>query len=182
MSKVTREMFIQATGREPERDDLDRCNCPDAGKTCHDQCGWSVKHNKPNFMVPYNDVLMERAQTKTERIQWDVKQTDKDTLTLTPRPPVWAPKYGHSIVIQGSGVEIFFKDDRVYGTNTVEQAVNWVKAQEASIDFENAKPTGYIAKKHPKYDIWHIRAPDGTKLVTVGDQISADNILKHLNR
>ena len=44
--------FKEATGHEPENDDLDRANCPDAGKLGHQDCGWNHTHNLPNFMVP----------------------------------------------------------------------------------------------------------------------------------
>jgi hypothetical protein len=48
---ITREKFIEATGREPINDDLDRCNCPEAGKLGHWSCGWNIEHDKPQFMV-----------------------------------------------------------------------------------------------------------------------------------
>jgi hypothetical protein len=44
----TREDFINNVGREPELDDLERCNCPHAGETGHKACG-VCKHNKPYF-------------------------------------------------------------------------------------------------------------------------------------
>jgi hypothetical protein len=42
--------FKQATNRSPIEDDLERCNCPFAGKSGHLQCGVCVMHNKPIFM------------------------------------------------------------------------------------------------------------------------------------
>ena len=45
----TREDFVDATGRLPEQDDLDRANCPDAGKLGHQSCG-ICQHNRPVFM------------------------------------------------------------------------------------------------------------------------------------
>lgn len=48
--EITREMFIAATGYEPVNDDLERCNCPDAGKIGHQSCGWNDVDNIPNFM------------------------------------------------------------------------------------------------------------------------------------
>lgn len=50
---ITEQQFKEATGQEPVNDDLDRCNCRDAGKMMHQQCGWSTKHNLPMFLVPY---------------------------------------------------------------------------------------------------------------------------------
>jgi len=48
---ITREKFIEATGREPEQDDLERVNCPDAGKPGHWSCGWNAEKNRPVFEV-----------------------------------------------------------------------------------------------------------------------------------
>jgi hypothetical protein len=47
--KITREYFIKATGREPQDDDLDRCNCPHAGEIGHFCCGWDTFLNQPQF-------------------------------------------------------------------------------------------------------------------------------------
>jgi hypothetical protein len=58
--KVTAEYFKKATGQEPKQDDLDRSNCPDAGKVGHDCCGWNSLCNLPNFMAPYASVKVER--------------------------------------------------------------------------------------------------------------------------
>jgi len=49
--KITRERFIEATGIEPEHDDLERCNCPCAGELGHVMCGWVDEENLPRFMV-----------------------------------------------------------------------------------------------------------------------------------
>jgi hypothetical protein len=48
---ITAEQFVQATGREPEMDDLDRCNCPLAGQLGHWFCGWDAEANLPVFMT-----------------------------------------------------------------------------------------------------------------------------------
>lgn len=50
-AEITREKFIEATGREPEHDDLERCNCQLAGRFGHDCCGWNEEQNKPQFEV-----------------------------------------------------------------------------------------------------------------------------------
>jgi len=47
---ITAEKFKEATGFEPENDDLERCNCTEAGKLGHHYCGWCDEHNKPVFM------------------------------------------------------------------------------------------------------------------------------------
>jgi hypothetical protein len=49
---ITAEDFKAATGQEPENDDLERCNCPDAGKVGHHMCGWDEETNLPWFMSP----------------------------------------------------------------------------------------------------------------------------------
>lgn len=48
---ITQELFKQYVGREPQDDDLERCNCNNAGKAGHGQCGWNNKQNLPVFMV-----------------------------------------------------------------------------------------------------------------------------------
>lgn len=57
---ITREKFIEATGHEPDNDDLERCNCSMAGEVGHYFCGWNHAKNKPQFMTepvinPRND-------------------------------------------------------------------------------------------------------------------------------
>jgi len=47
---ITELDFIKATGKVPENDDLERCNCPKAGQLGHWQCGWNLKENLPMFM------------------------------------------------------------------------------------------------------------------------------------
>lgn len=48
---ITREHFIEATGTEPQHDDLDRCNCQHAGAIGHLCCGWNPYLEKPQFMI-----------------------------------------------------------------------------------------------------------------------------------
>jgi len=48
--QMTAKEFKEKTGMEPVNDDLDRVNCPDAGKLGHWQCGWCKEHDKPYFM------------------------------------------------------------------------------------------------------------------------------------
>jgi hypothetical protein len=53
---ITEELFKQWVGREPQDDDLDRCNCSKAGQAGHGQCGWNNKQNLPVFMVGSEEV------------------------------------------------------------------------------------------------------------------------------
>lgn len=46
---ITREHFLAATGREPELDDLERCNCQQVGEFGHYACGWCDDCNLPRF-------------------------------------------------------------------------------------------------------------------------------------
>lgn len=48
---IDRKRFVEATGREPEQDDLERCNCPDAGAIGHLCCGWDNAADKPQFEI-----------------------------------------------------------------------------------------------------------------------------------
>jgi uracil-DNA glycosylase len=47
---ISAERFTAAVGREPENDDLDRCNCPEAGKIGHSGCGWCRQCDRPRFI------------------------------------------------------------------------------------------------------------------------------------
>jgi hypothetical protein len=49
MKEITKDYFIEATGYEPENDDLDRVNCEDAGKIGHECCGWNTCCDRPKF-------------------------------------------------------------------------------------------------------------------------------------
>ena len=49
--KITAEQFKEYVGREPEDDDLERCNCVRAGQFGHTMCGWNNKANLPVFMA-----------------------------------------------------------------------------------------------------------------------------------
>lgn len=44
---MTAQEFQEATGHEPMDDDLERVNCPDAGRIGHVTCGWCAKHQRP---------------------------------------------------------------------------------------------------------------------------------------
>jgi hypothetical protein len=48
---ITAEQFKEYVGREPEDDDLERCNCVRAGQFGHTMCGWNSKANLPVFMA-----------------------------------------------------------------------------------------------------------------------------------
>lgn len=48
--KITAEIFKQKVGREPEQDELDRCNCKQQGEIGHQSCGWCPICDKPRFM------------------------------------------------------------------------------------------------------------------------------------
>ncbi len=45
---IDREKFLNATGCEPDLDDLERSNCQMAGKMGHSGCGW-CRHDLPVF-------------------------------------------------------------------------------------------------------------------------------------
>lgn len=52
--KITIQEFEKAVGRPPENDDLERCNCPEAGQDGHESCGWNYEDNLPQFLVSTN--------------------------------------------------------------------------------------------------------------------------------
>lgn len=51
MKHITAEMFKKATGYDPVDDNLERCNCLEAGTFMHSCCGWNEEQNLPQFMV-----------------------------------------------------------------------------------------------------------------------------------
>lgn len=55
-SRITRESFFAATGFWPEQDDLERCNCDQAGRIGHTMCGWDSARNMPNFIPSLHSV------------------------------------------------------------------------------------------------------------------------------
>ena len=48
--KIEPWYFEERVGREPENDDIDRCNCEDAGKPGHHACGWCPTCDQPRFI------------------------------------------------------------------------------------------------------------------------------------
>lgn len=48
---ITSEYYQKHVGVAPINDDIDRCNCPDAGKIGHSSCGWNYMLNKPATAV-----------------------------------------------------------------------------------------------------------------------------------
>jgi hypothetical protein len=47
---ITAEQFRARVGRDPEQDDLQRCNCNKAGDICHYFCGWCRRCDCPRFV------------------------------------------------------------------------------------------------------------------------------------
>lgn len=56
MSTITSEHFESRTGYPPEQDDLERANCPDAGKPGHYYCGWHPTRDLPIFITGRDDI------------------------------------------------------------------------------------------------------------------------------
>jgi len=48
---ITAERFKRATGHQPQRDDLERCNCAHAGEVGHWACGWDIERDLPRYMT-----------------------------------------------------------------------------------------------------------------------------------
>jgi len=47
--EITKNIFRTKMGYDPEDDDLDRCNCKEAGNLGHECCGWCKIHDKPMY-------------------------------------------------------------------------------------------------------------------------------------
>ena len=61
---ITREKFIERVGREPEQDDLERCNCQHAGEIGHWGCGWNSERDLPQFMVGLRGAPLMNTQQR----------------------------------------------------------------------------------------------------------------------
>ena len=48
--KITAEYFESKIGSPPEHDDIERCNCKEAGDLGHFSCGWCDVCELPQFM------------------------------------------------------------------------------------------------------------------------------------
>lgn len=46
---ITESRFKEATGRSPQEDDLERCNCKYQGALGHYMCGWNYEREHPKF-------------------------------------------------------------------------------------------------------------------------------------
>ena len=57
---ITAKMFKAATGSAPKDDDLDRCNCPLAGREFHTNCGWDHDLRQPMFIA--NAIRLKMAR------------------------------------------------------------------------------------------------------------------------
>jgi hypothetical protein len=66
MIHINADQFEQATGRNPVNDDLERVNCPDAGKQGHNSCGWCFTHNCPVFDCTCEVIRSENGEYKTK--------------------------------------------------------------------------------------------------------------------
>jgi hypothetical protein len=56
-------MFREAVGMDPHQDDLQRCNCPQAGKPHHAGCRWNKTVSLPCFIVsPFAPEAEQRKQ------------------------------------------------------------------------------------------------------------------------
>jgi hypothetical protein len=64
--EITEEYFKEATGYNPEKDDLERCNCPEAGKIGHQSCGWCKRHDLPVFQCVCEVILKENGKYTTK--------------------------------------------------------------------------------------------------------------------
>lgn len=97
---ITHEQFIKATGREPDNDDLERCNCENAGMAGHYSCGWNRVLNRPVFQVGPEDRMIEhRVSSVVETI--DVLR-DFYHLKNMGRPAVIDDMF---VIVMGDGVD-----------------------------------------------------------------------------
>ncbi|ADM80076.1 hypothetical protein phiAS5_ORF0233 [Aeromonas phage phiAS5] len=58
-TEITPEMYLKFVGRADEQDDLERCNCQNAGLFGHNHCGWNHKENLPMFMSSKENLFID---------------------------------------------------------------------------------------------------------------------------
>lgn len=57
--RITVKDFVHAVGCLPIHDDLERCNCKQAGEIGHWFCGWCEKHDKPRAVCGCMSIVSE---------------------------------------------------------------------------------------------------------------------------
>jgi hypothetical protein len=67
-NQIDSKYFKHCVGREPELDDLDRCNCSKAGELCHMNCGWCHECNLPVFECGHIKINLNTIDSKTSFI------------------------------------------------------------------------------------------------------------------
>lgn len=77
----TAEQFKEATGQEARQDDLQRCNCPDAGELGHNDCG-ICEHNSPVFMC---STCFHKPADKVVRLEYIEAEDGTDDNNVTDR-------------------------------------------------------------------------------------------------
>jgi hypothetical protein len=64
VAMITAEKFEESVGCKPENDDLDRCNCIEAGHIGHFQCGWDDERDMPVFIPGISKIAQNGEKTK----------------------------------------------------------------------------------------------------------------------
>ena len=59
---ITAEKFEESVGSKPENDDLDRCNCTEAGNMGHLQCGWDDERDMPVFIPGVSELTVPNVE------------------------------------------------------------------------------------------------------------------------
>lgn len=75
MKEITEEIFTKMVGHPPTHDDLERCNCTEAGKIGHTLCGWNEQAHLPNFINSINSVTF--GFTHSEILNLELKNGTK---------------------------------------------------------------------------------------------------------
>lgn len=64
---ISRAKFVERVGREPEDDELERCNCTKAKDFGHVMCGWDDEADQPMFITYPLHAANYPCNTKLER-------------------------------------------------------------------------------------------------------------------
>lgn len=96
---MTHDEFVNATGREPEQDDLDRANCAKAGKPGHFYCGVCAC-GQPRFTCAHLPDYLEAKIEKVLATNWNAGlrgQTLVEETAIGMGHPEWMDDKDHPI-------------------------------------------------------------------------------------
>jgi len=111
MREITREYFIERVGREPENDDLERCNCHCGNVVGHLMCGWCEVHEKPRFICmcgPHTNVLTKPGWFKP--VYTSSRYARESFVVDASDYPAVIPNFGLLPLVFNNVITVLFED------------------------------------------------------------------------